>query len=87
MAVYTVRTRDVWVLGYLWQPGVGPCSMHYTLPKDIPATREAIQTWVDANCGDFSSIIDFAASIDDIEIPWTTEENEIAYLDTIREEE
>ena len=37
------------------------------------------------NAGDFASIIDFSASIEDgentVDIPWASEEGEIAYSD------
>ena len=81
MAVYTVRTRDVMVLGHIWQPWTELCAMHYTLPKDVDATREAIQNWLDTHAGDFSHIVDFAASIEDVEIPWSDEDNEMCYND------
>ena len=80
MAVYTVRTRDVFVIGTIWYPPIR-AAYRYTLPKDVPATREAIQDWLDKNAGDFQKIIDFTASIEDVEIPWGREESEFIYND------
>ena len=79
MAVYMVRTRDVFVLGKGWwgQTIGNKC----TLPKDVPATRDAILDWLDTNAGDFQSVTDFAASIEDVEIPWAEPENEDLWYD------
>ena len=81
MAVYTVRTRDVWVIGHLWMGGLA--SMHYCLPTGVAATREAIQEWLDTHSGDFQRLIDFSASIEETEIPWAQESSLDTYLDTI----
>jgi len=52
-------------------------------------TRDSVEQWLTCHTGDFQSITDFYA---DIETPeknyvfgWSTEENEIAYIDTISE--
>ena len=81
MAVYTVRTRDVFVLGKGWYGQA--MAYPYTLPKGIPATRDAIQDWLGSNSGDFQFITDFAASIEETEIPWAKEENDFLYNDMI----
>lgn len=86
MGRYTVVTRDVFVLGRGWYGQ--EMTYTYTLPQDILPTREAIQDYLGAHAGDFQSITDFAASIDEVEIPFGTEENEWRYTDiTFREEE
>lgn len=86
MAVYKTRTRDVWVIGHIWQPGVGVCSMRYSLPKTVPPTSEAIKAWLNSSAGDFKEIIDFAAIIEGVEIDWAVEESALIYWDTIRED-
>ena len=48
-------------------------------------TRESVDLWLCSNAGDFSSVQDFRASIEDgentIEIPWATEDGEMAFMD------
>ena len=45
-------------------------------------TRASVQRWLDTHAGgDFQSIKDFSASLDELEIPWTDEENECVFLD------
>jgi len=62
-------------------------------------TRADVEDWLGANSGDFQSITDFAASIDDgplpacdacghvrrkvIGFPWSSEENEFAFQDAM----
>ena len=78
MAVYTVRTRDVFVLGWGW---VGQrMGYTYQLPKEIAADRDEIQNWLDTHAGDFQRIDDFAASIEAVEIPWRVEEDEYEWF-------
>ena len=91
---YEVRTSIVQVIGNIWQPGIGLCTYQYTLSPynvencqdDLGAiTRESVQQWLDCNAGDFQKIVDFWASIEHgdstVEIPWATEEGELAYLE------
>lgn len=85
MAVYTVRTRDVHVVGKNWYGQT--VATTYDLPKDIPAARLDIFDWLCTHAGDFQRIDDFAASIEEVEIPWTTEEGELAYYDCFSEEQ
>ena len=77
MAVYTVRTRDVFVLGNGWYGQ--PICYQYTLPRDVAADRKSIQAWLDTHAGDFSHISDFAATIEEVEILWRDEENDFVW--------
>ena len=79
MAIYTVVTRDVFVIGKLWMGG--RATYKYTLPKNVPSTREDIQEWLDTHAGDFQKVIDFGASIGEVEIPFLDQENEMLYWD------
>ena len=74
MARYTVITYEVYVVGKGWYGQT--IATTYTLPKNIEPIRDAIEQWLCTNSGDFQSISDFGASIDDIEIPFETEEGE-----------
>ena len=80
---YTVRKSIIQVIGNIWQPGVGLCAMDYTLSAydldnarddDGELTRESVEHWVMLHSGDFQSIKDFHASLEDgpdsIDIPW-----------------
>ena len=48
-------------------------------------TRESVANWLTCHSGDFSEVLDFSASLEDgaesIDIPWATEEGELAYAD------
>lgn len=100
MAKYIVRRSYVIILGRLWMPQCMASMYKVLSPYDVEniraegdgeIAREAIEQWLTANSGDFSSVVDFVASIEDGEetryFEWTTEENEIAYLDTLPAEE
>jgi len=76
MARITKIVNTIDVLGRIWQPGVGPCAMTYTLRDydvnniiDYSAgenpliNREGVERWLSMNSGDFSSIIDFRYNI------------------------
>ena len=84
---YMVERNFVIVLGGIWLPYGAKATMEYKLsPYDIANigefTRENVESWVDKNAGDFSSIIDFYATIGDKEIPWASKENELVYQNT-----
>lgn len=92
---YTVKRSYINVLGRLWMPNCA-ASIRQTLSQyDIDnmrddsgkITRDSVEQWVMTHTGDFSSITDFEADIEDgdenIVIPWESEENEMAYLDTL----
>lgn len=74
------------VIGNIWQPGIGMCAMDYPVTNhDLDSieeiTRDNVEYWLMANSGDFKSIIDFSATINDVVIPWENEESEIEYID------
>lgn len=90
---YTVRVSYVTVVGKIWMPAV-TCGQRITLrdydienmrDDDGHITRDSVEQWLTTNAGDFRTIEDFAASIEDgdqtIDIPWATEEGEYAYID------
>lgn len=90
-----VEYNYVDVVGLIWMPQT-TCSYRYNLDSyaienirehgEGEITREAIEQWLTTNSGDFSSIQDFRASIGDLDIPFATEEGELAYYDTVAEE-
>ncbi len=95
---YVVRKSIIDVVGKIWMPSV-TCGQRMTLSAhDVEncrndtgkITRESVQDWLHSHAGDFSSIEDFSASIEDgvvtVEIPWATEEGELTYLDCTAEE-
>ena len=91
------RYSYVDVVGSIWMPNV-TCSMRYDLRPapwndvndvrgdDGTITRDSVEQWLATHAGDFQSIQDFSASIEDgeatIDIPWATEDGELAYLDS-----
>lgn len=95
---YTVRKSYVDILGYIWMPRV-VCSLRVNLSlydienmrdDDGPITRESLEQWLTMHSGDFSEVIDFSASIEDgndtLDFPWSSEENEMRYFDTLGED-
>lgn len=97
MARYTISHSYVTVLGKLWMP-MCDASMCIRLSEydieDIRAedddgriTRDGIEQWLTSHSGDFSSVTDFCASIEDgeqtLDFPWADDESECAYLDTL----
>ena len=88
-----VKRSIINILGRLWMPmckaGQELTVTQYDLDcmrnDDGTIDREAVSDWIDSHAGDFSSIIDFSASLEDgensIEIPWQSEENEIEWGD------
>lgn len=94
---YTVSLSYVDVLGYIWMPHA-LCSTRITLSAyDLGniadeggnITREDVEQWLTMHTGDFSNVVDFNASIEwngeTLDFPWSTEENECAYFDTVGE--
>ena len=73
------------VVGTIWLPPV-TASYRYTLSlydlENIGEfTRENVEAWLATHAGDFQSVQDFYATAGDVQIPWATEEGEIAYLE------
>ena len=97
MAVYTVTTYEIQVVGNIWMPSSGLFAYTYKILQDeakrileLPEheRREVIQDWLDTHAGDFSRVTDFNASLADWESGWATEEGELVYGDCMfREEE
>lgn len=96
---YMVRKSFVAVVGKIWMPAI-TASLHIRLSEyDInnmrdesgKITRESVEQWLCTHTGDFQSIQDFSASIEDgentIDIPWASEDGEMAYCDTLAESE
>jgi hypothetical protein len=96
---YVVCKSVVWVVGKIWMPAV-TCGQTITLTAhdvencrddDGKITRDSVSDWIDSNAGDFQSITDFSASIEDgdatIDIPWATEAGEMAFMDATSEED
>jgi len=90
---YIVRRSVVDVYGKLWMP-MTPAAQRTELSsydidnirdEDGNITRESVEDWLMGNSGDFSTVVDFSASIEDgdmtIDIPWATEEGEYGYSD------
>lgn len=91
---YQVSVSYVDVLGRIWMPQA-LCSQRITLSaydldnmqNDGAITREDVEQWLAMHTGDFSNVIDFNASIEwngeTLDFPWTSEDNEMAYCDTL----
>jgi hypothetical protein len=95
---YMVRKSIVQVIGGIWWPYGATCAMQYELDgyqvenatdENGKVTRESVQRWIDTNTGDFSTVIDWTASIeladgsDTVELPWTDEESEFTFNDAM----
>lgn len=89
---YTVRKSIVQVIGQIWMPRTTAATSYeldsYAVETvrqygDGSITRDAVARYLDTHAGDFQSVIDFSASIEDgdetIEIPWLAEESELIY--------
>jgi hypothetical protein len=52
-------------------------------------TRESVSLWLDSHAGDFASVDDFSASVEDgdstIDIPWSSEESAMTFSDCTSE--
>lgn len=97
--IYTVKKSFIHVLGYIWMPNI-QCSQVINLCQyDIDnmrneegtITRDDVEDWLGSHAGDFQSITDFYASIEDndtsIEIAWNNEENEFSFNDNMYQEQ
>jgi len=91
---YVVRKSIVEVVGEIWMPYGTVCATTYTLSGyDVEncrndngqITRDSVERWVGMHSGDFSSVRDFRASLEDgdetVDIPWASEEGELAFVD------
>ena len=91
----------VQVVGHIWWPMEPVCAMEYKPSlydvenmREVSGpqiTRESVQRWLYFHAGDFSSIIDFRASIvdgdDTVDIEWAQETSEWKYNDAMYGEE
>jgi hypothetical protein len=99
---YVVRKSIVRVVGRIWMPSVVCAQVRELSSYDVAniksygdaighpgINRESVEHWLHSNSGDFQSVTDFEASIEDgndtIDIPWATEEGEFAYIDAMSE--
>jgi len=90
---YLVRESYVEVIGRIWMPNTTAAYKYDLRDYDInnarddkgKLTRESVEDWLCKNAGDFQSIEDFSASIEDgeqtIDIPWRDEGSEVTYND------
>lgn len=82
-----MRNAHVIIYGKLWMPMTNASLQNnlsdYDLKNIGEFTRENVEQWLMSNSGDFSHVIDFTAVCGDVEIPWESEDNEMAYYDTI----
>lgn len=87
MSRNTVIVRRIEILGYIWIPNtlaamekkVDAYDVEHMRSDDGSITRDSVQRWLDTHVGDFSHIVDFHADIDDVDIPWRLEDNELQY--------
>jgi hypothetical protein len=82
---FTIERNWIDVVGKIWMPAV-TCSQRidlraYDLENIGEPTRENVDAWLATHTGDFQSITDFHAIIGEVEIPWATEEGELAWFD------
>lgn len=88
---YTIRKSVIQVIGKIWMPAI-LCAQEMTLSaydvenakdEDGKLTRDSVEHWLSLHSGDFQSIQDFYASIEDgnetIDIPWKDEESEFTF--------
>ena len=90
---YMVRKSFVQVVGTIWLPPVTAATTYPLRQYDIDnarddagaITRESVEQWLYTHAGDFQSIDDFSASIEDgedtIDIPWESEDAECTFYD------
>lgn len=90
---YTVRKSFVEIVGRIWMPACVCGQVINASQYDIEnmrsesgeITRESVEDWLTTHSGDFQSVTDFHASIEDgkntIDIPWATEDGELAFMD------
>jgi len=84
------RIAFIQILGKMWMPKSNASQERalsdYDLENIGEFTRENVEQWLTSHSGDFSEVIDFTAVCGEIEIHWSNEDNEMAYLDTLQEE-
>jgi hypothetical protein len=90
---YTVRKSVIRVIGQIWMPATTAATTYeldsYAVGNarddEGRITRESVQRWLDTHAGDFQSVTDFEASIEDgdttVDIPWADEDSELTFGD------
>ena len=97
MSYRQITIREIEVLGKIWMPA-SKCAQVITLtPYDVEnirkhdadgeLTREGCSEWLTTHTGDFQSITDFHADIEDFDSPWKNEDNEYTFNDCMYPEE
>jgi len=84
MSRYTVIVRRIDIVGKGWYNQQMAMSLNlsaYDVENIGELTRENIQLWLDSHAGDFQSILDFRADIDEFESDFETEEGECIFND------
>jgi len=94
-----VRKSVIDVVGRIWMPAIVASLRMELRPYDVDnardgdgqVTRESVEQWLATHAGDFQQVIDFRASIEDgdrtVDIPFATDDGEMAWLDTLPEDE
>ena len=86
----TVVTHEVFVVGRGWH-GQPMATTYNLIPYGLENlgefTRDNVQKWLDTHAGDFQVITDFSASLAEVEIPFATEEGELAWYDLMFDNE
>lgn len=92
---YTVSKSLVSVIGKLWMPNATAATSITASSYDVEnmrddegvIDRDSVEQWLMSHSGDFSRVLDFAASIEDptsgetITIDWADEDSEFTYSD------
>jgi hypothetical protein len=86
---YLVRKSVIDVIGRIWLPSVkagrritlSAYDVENAKDDDGQLTRESVEHWLCLHTGDFQSIIDFTASLEDgpntVDIPWSNPNSEL----------
>jgi hypothetical protein len=92
-SVTIYRKSEIDVIGPIWMPADTAATTYNVSGYDIEnmrdesgqITRESVALWLDSHAGDFQSVTDFHASLDDsdisVDIPWEHEESEYTFND------
>ena len=91
MKVSTI-INQVQVIGHIWMPNATAAHTYTLSAYDVEniracgdgrLSRDAVETWLAMNAGDFQSIEDFSVTIGDgdFDSPWSSEDNEMTFFD------
>lgn len=96
---YLTRVSYIDVIGPIWMPSVDAATRYTVSSYDLEnmrdgngkITRDSVQRWLDCHAGDFQSVTDFSASLEDgdetVDLPWAHEESELTYGDCMYPQE